>query len=92
MLHRTGDENNDFFFSEQVLDFIKMVAVDGRSKNRIPPRKVFHIRNEYCTYIGYMGSPTKKKRVNLGIAQKGGWVETLAQIVFGSSSVNINHY
>jgi len=40
VLHRTGDENNDFFFSEQVLDFIKMVAVDGRSKNRIGPRKV----------------------------------------------------
>ena len=48
MLHRTDDENNDFFFSEQVLDFIKMVAVDGRSKNRIGPRKVFYIRNEYC--------------------------------------------
>ena len=35
----------------------------------------------------------KKKRVNLGIAQKGGWggVETIAQIVCGSSSVNIDH-
>ena len=47
MLQRTGDENNDFFFSEQILDFIKMVAVDGRSKNRIGPRKVFNICNEY---------------------------------------------
>ena len=42
----------------------------------------------------------KKNRVNLGIAQKGegsggvgvGGVETIAQIVCGSSSVNINHY
>ena len=32
-------------------------------------------------------APPKKKRVHLGIAQKGGGVETLAQIVFGSSSV-----
>ena len=36
-------------------------------------------------------APPKKNRVNLGIAQKGG-VEMLAQIVCGSSSVNINHY
>ena len=37
-------------------------------------------------------APPKKKRVNLGIAQKGGGVKTLAQIVCDSSSVNINHY
>ena len=37
-------------------------------------------------------APPKKNHVNLGIAEKGGGVETLAQIVFGSSSVNINHY
>ena len=38
------------------------------------------------------GSPTQKKRENLGIAQKGVGVETLAQIDCGSSSVNIYHY
>ena len=56
------------------------------------------------THITYSGmdrhrelireAPPQKKRVHLGIAQKGGGggVETLAQIVCGSSSVNINHY
>ena len=39
-----------------------------------------------------LGKPhPKKNRVNLGTPQKGGGVETPAQIVCGSSSVNINH-
>ena len=37
-------------------------------------------------------APPKKKPCKFGHCPKGGGVETLAQIVFGSSSVNINHY
>ena len=51
--------------------------------------------NAFWSLYSNKGSPTQKKRVNLGIAQKGGvggGVETLAQIVFGSSTVNINQY
>ena len=37
-------------------------------------------------------APAKKKSCKFGHRPKGGGVETLAQIVCGSSSVNINNY
>ena len=45
---------------------------------------------EFWNFLGKPHPP--KKRVNLGIARKGGGVKTLAQIVCGSSTVNINQY
>ena len=41
MFHRTGDKKSKILLFRKVLDLIRMVAEDGRSKNRPGPKKVY---------------------------------------------------